>query len=342
MEQVKMRNCGQLFNCSTLFKCKLAGNFAMVGNMERRTFLEIASKSSLSLFLSSLISAKNNSDPVGNGKVLQAKDINDYLRSLCKVSEPSVDRIIIGNSDTVVSKIGTAWMPYWKTCREALRQGINTLIVHEPTFYTHWDLDTKESNFFSADLPGRAAYIRLRNEKSKWIKENGLVIIRCHDVLDKILGFGIPFALGEALGFSDHDLIRSKKYFNVYKINTKPAVEVATYIASKLKVLGQPGVAFYGDENYPVSSIGLGTGCICNPLEFMDLKPDLFIAIDDTIRTWVQTVYAEDTGQPLVVINHGTSEENGMRMLNARLKEAFPNIDVIHLDQGCSYKWIVA
>jgi len=310
--------------------------------MDRRTFLEIAGKGSLCLFLSSRTSAENNPNPIRREIFLKAKHINDYLRSLCTVSEPSVDRIIIGNGDNVVSKIGTAWMPYWKTCRKAVRQGINTLIVHEPTFYTHWDLDTKESDFFSGDLPGRAAYIQIRDKKLKWINENGLVIIRCHDVLDKILGFGIPFALGKALGFSERDLIRSKKYFNVYRINPKPAAEVATYIAGRLKVLGQPGLAFYGDENYSVSSIGLGTGCICNPLEFMDLEPDLFVAIDDTIRTWVQTVYSEDTGRPLVVINHGTSEEQGMRMLNAHLTEVFPNKEVIHLDQGCSYKWIAS
>ena len=72
----------------------------------------------------------------------------------------------------------------------------------------------------------------------------------------------------------------------------------------------------------------------------MDLKPDLFIAIDDSINTWIQTVYAEDSGHPLVVINHGASEEFGIRSLNDHLKMTFTDYDVIHLDQGCSYKWI--
>jgi len=308
--------------------------------MDRRRFLEIAGKGSLGLVLSTGVLAANNSSSMGGKKKPQAKDIQDYLRSLCEVPEPSVDRIIVGKADTVVSKIGTAWMPYWKTCRKALKLGINTLVVHEPTFYTHRELDFKDSDYFRADVPGRREYFRLRAEKTKWINENGLVIIRCHDVLDKVLGFGIPFALGKALGFSDGDLIRSRKFFNVYKIGPKPAIEVARYIAERLKKFGQPGVAFYGDESYKVGSVGVGTGYICNPIEFMDLEPDLFVGIDDTIRTWKQTTYAEDTGRPLVVINHGTSEENGMRVLNAQLKKAFPDKDVIHLEQGCTYKWI--
>ena len=104
--------------------------------------------------------------------MLKVKDIQDYLRSLCEVTEPSVDRILIGKPDTLASKVGTAWMPYWKTCRDAVSRDVNTLVVHEPVFYTHWDLDAKDSDYFKADTPGRREYFRVREEKIKWIKEN--------------------------------------------------------------------------------------------------------------------------------------------------------------------------
>jgi putative NIF3 family GTP cyclohydrolase 1 type 2 len=288
-----------------------------------------------------LLAADNPNSEV-KGRVLTAKDVNDHLRSLCEVREPSVDRIIIGMAETPVSKIGTVWTPYWKTCREAVSRGINTLVVHEPTFYTHWDLDGKDKEVFRADVPGGREYRRVRDEKIRWINENGLVIIRCHDVLDKVAGFGIPFGLGRALGFSDADIIRSRDYYNVYRIEPAPAAEVGRRVARALKTVGQPGLAFYGDGDRKVGSVGVGTGCICDPIQFMDLEPDLFIAIDDAVRTWTQTTYAEDTGRPLIVINHGTSEEFGVRLLSRELKEAFPDKDVIHLEQGCSYKWIPA
>ncbi len=310
--------------------------------MDRRGFLEIAGKGALGLVLQQRLSAAENSNSEVKGQMLTAKDLNDHLRSLCEVREPSVDRIIIGRAETVVSKIGTAWMPYWKTCREAVNRGVNTLVVHEPTFYTHWDLDAKEGDIFTKDVPGRKEYFRLRDEKIKWLNEKGLVIIRCHDVLDKIAGYGVPFALGRALGFSNADIIRSRQFYNVYKIDPAPAAKVAKRIAHKLKAAGQPGVAFYGDGGRRISSVGLGTGCICNPIQFMDLEPDLFIAIDDAIRTWTQTTYAEDTGRPLIVINHGTAEEFGVKLLSGHLKEAFLDKDIIHFNQGCSYKWIPA
>lgn len=305
--------------------------------MNRRQFM----KASGSVIIGSTMLPKRGLSKKGES-ALKAINVHNYLRSLCDVSEPSCDRFIIGDPDTKVTKIGTCWLPYWKTLRRAVEQGINTLVVHEPTFYTHWDLDEKEKDYWQAPEAAKNAYLKLIDKKKEWLQNNGLVIIRCHDVLDKVPEFGMPYALGQALGFTNNDIIRSRTYYNVYKIEPTPAIDVAERIAAKLKIASQPGVAFYGDPQYVVKSIGVGTGCICNPLNYMDLKPDLYVAIDDKIRTWIQTTFAEDSGQPLVVINHGTSEEFGMRSLNARFKEEFPEHDIIHLDQGCSYRWVTS
>lgn len=274
-------------------------------------------------------------------KSLTAGEVNAYLRSLCEVLEPSVDKIIIGNPDTVVKKIGTAWMPYWETLKQAADSGVNLMVVHEPTFYTHLDLeDGWDPKHFRTGETGREKYLEMINLKKQWIEEKSMVIIRCHDVWDKIPEIGIPFALGQALGFTQKDIIRSVTYYNVYKTDSAPAIEIARRIAAALKSADQPGIAFYGDENYPVNSVGIGTGCICDPMRFMHLEPDLCVTIDDAISTWTQTTYAEDTGRPLVVINHGTSEEYGIRWLSKHLAETYPLHEVKHFNQGCGYKWI--
>ena len=275
--------------------------------------------------------------------ILTAAAVNKHLRSLCEVKEPSVDRVVIGNPDTEVTRLGTAWMPYWKTLREAVSRGVNTLVVHEPTFYSHWDLEAKDAEYTQKTEAGKEAYLKAIEQKKQWIMEQGLVIIRCHDVLDIVPEFGIPYAFGQALGFTNKDIIASKKYFNQYRLEQPAAaIEVAGKIASKLESADQPGVAFYGDPDYRVKSIALGTGCACDPLDFMDSGADLYIGIDDTIRTWTQTTFAEDSGLPLIVINHGTSEEFGMRVLNEHLRKTFPGYEVEHLRQGCGYRWVSA
>lgn len=271
---------------------------------------------------------------------LTASELQQYLVSLTQLRRKTVDRIIIGDPETRVKKTGTCWMPDWKTCKKAVESGVNVLVAHEPTFYTHWDLDEKKGDYFRAMQFTKQLYIEQVEKKKKWIIENGLVIIRNHDTMDTLKDVGIPFALGKFLGFNNSDIIASRTYYNVYKVNKQPASVIAAYIARKLLEIGQPGVAFYGDPDRPVTSVGVGTGCACDPMEFADLKPDVFIAIDDVVRTWTQTAYATDTGQPLIIINHGTSEEMGMRMLNQLIKQKFPGIETIHFNQGCTYQWI--
>ena len=302
--------------------------------MKRREFVISTSMASMAAFAPAL-------KAMSMGKEINtAQDMQDYLRSLHKVSEPSVDRIVIGDPLTKIRKAGTCWQPYLKTLKQASEMGINLMIVHEPTFYTHWDLDQENGLFQNTPSPARKKYLDAIQEKKRWIEENEMVIIRSHDVPDIIKGFGIPFGLGHALGYDNQDIIRSRDYYNVYRIETDTAWNVARSIANSLMVLSQPGVAFYGDKDRRVSNVGLGTGCICDPMAYEDLNPDLSIAIDDVVRTWTQTTYAEDSGDPLVVINHGTSEEVGMRILNQHLTQHIPQIEFLHLNQGCTYRWI--
>jgi putative NIF3 family GTP cyclohydrolase 1 type 2 len=279
--------------------------------------------------------------PAGNEKSgLTALQLQEFLTSLVELKSDTVDRFIIGKPETSVKRIGTCWMSNWETCRKAVDEGVNVLITHEPTFYTHRDL---------RDVPGflqrspeytKEQYLTQIEKKKKWINDNGLVIIRNHDTLDALRERGIPFAFGEFLGFKKSDIVASRTYYNVYKFEKQNASSFAAKLAGKLKELGQPGVAFYGDPAREVASVGIGTGWICDPMEFADLKPHVFIAIDDVVKTHIQTVFAADTGNPLIVINHGVSEEMGMRSLNQIIREKYPDIEVIHFKQGCTYNWI--
>ncbi len=304
--------------------------------MKRRDFIISTSMVSMG----SMTLGLNARSP--ENSIVTAADMQAYLRGLHEVSEPSVDRIVIGDPLTKIRKIGTCWQPYFSTLRKAKEQSINLLLVHEPTFYTHWDLDQENEMFIGNPAPAKEKYAEAVEKKKRWIEENEIVIIRSHDVPDILKGYGMPFALGHALGYENTDIVRSKDYYNVYKVEEDTAWNVARNIASKLMVLNQPGVAFYGDKDRKVASVGLGTGCICDPMQYLELNPDLVIAIDDTIRTWTQTSYAEDTGDPLVVINHGTSEEMGMRLLNQHLAKNISDIEFIHLSQGCTYRWVTA
>lgn len=306
--------------------------------MIRKDFIKLAALSGA--YLASAESAGALTGYGSAGTNLTAGQLQLFLTSMVKLKPDTVDRIIIGNPETVARKIGTCWLPNWETCRKAVAAGVNVLITHEPTFYTHRDLGEVPGFLENKSDYTKAQYLSQIEKKKKWINDNGLVIIRNHDTLDALQERGIPFAFGQFLGFSNSDIIASRIYYNVYKFNKQPASSFARTIAGKLKELGQPGIAFYGDPAREVSSVGVGTGWICDPMDYADLKPDVFIAIDDVIRTHIQTVYSEDTGHPLIVINHGVSEEMGMRSLNQIIREKYPEMEVLHFSQGCTYEWI--
>lgn len=305
--------------------------------MERKEFIKIAALSGGYLAATGTAGSESFSGPKPD---LTAAKLQIFLTSHIELKPDTVDRIIIGNPGTVVRKIGTCWMSDWKTCKKAVGSGVNILITHEPTFYTHRDLD--EVPGFLQRWPDytKELYLSQIEKKKKWINDNGLVIIRNHDTLDALPEKGIPFAFGQFLGFSNSDIIASRTYYNVYKFRKQSASAFAKGLAGKLKELGQPGLAFYGDPEREVASVGIGTGWICDPMDFAELKPDVYIAIDDVIRTHIQTVYSEDTGHPLIVINHGASEEMGMRSLNQIIREQYPDIETVHFKQGCTYEWI--
>ncbi|MBK9391807.1 MAG: Nif3-like dinuclear metal center hexameric protein [Bacteroidetes bacterium] len=308
--------------------------------MIRKDFIKLAAMSGAYLAASGEAHSGNVSSY--NSAGLTAARLQQFLTSQVKLNPDTVDRIIIGNPETVIRKIGTCWMSNQETCRKAVESGINVLITHEPTFYTHRDLDEVPGFLKRSPEFTRDQYLAQIEKKKKWINDNGLVIIRNHDTLDALPEKGIPFALGQFLGFKNSDIIASRTYYNVYRFEKQSASSFARHLAGKLKELGQPGVAFYGDTKREVASVGIGTGWICDPMDYADLKPDVFIAIDDVVKTHIQTVFAEDTGHPLIVINHGVSEEMGMRSLNQIIKEKYPDIEVLHFSQGCTYEWITA
>jgi putative NIF3 family GTP cyclohydrolase 1 type 2 len=271
---------------------------------------------------------------------MTALELHRWLRSLHEVAEPSVDRIIVGAPETVIRGIAVVWMPTWDALRNAAEQGLNVVVAHEPTFFSHHDLDGLEAA--QRDLPprARAALEDARDAKRRWIEAERIVVIRCHDVLDAMPG-GVVDSLAEQLGFGAADYVASWRGYRVVRLPSPvTAANVAQRLAKAFAVLGQPGVGFYGDRARVVKTLGLGTGFGCEPWRFVELGAGMALTIDDRIKTWVEGEWASDSGFPLAVINHGTSEEWGVRQLARRLKDAFPALSVELIPQGCGYRWV--
>ncbi|MHA1729433.1 MAG: hypothetical protein ACTSWY_11960 [Promethearchaeota archaeon] len=68
--------------------------------------------------------------------------------------------------------------------------------------------------------------------------------------------------------------------------------------------------------------------------------PDAIIISEDGTYLWASAQWAEDTGVPIIIVNHALSEEPGMITLTQYLKDKFPKIPITHIPVGCLFKSI--
>jgi len=292
--------------------------------ISRRRFLSHSSAALAALATAPAASARPAQDQ------LTAGELNRYLNSLGADwvdLEHTVDTLKSGRPEVEVTGIAVGWMSYTSSLKKALELKCNVFITHEPTYYDHRDGDESIFRFEQAA------------RKREFIEESGITIIRCHDVWDQYPEIGIPTAWGKLLDLGEP--IDGSGFFYAYDGEGKPAAEIASKVASKVKPLGQPGVQLIGPGDEQVTRIVLGTGAITPMFHFIKtMQADLAICTDDGFTYWRDGAFAIDSGFPVVLVNHPVSEEHGMQLLANHLASVFPQVPVHHVPQQCMYEII--
>jgi len=263
---------------------------------------------------------------------ITAADIIKHIYANCDWVNPetTVDRVIAGDAEKPIHTALVTWISSRQACREAVARGADLLVTHEPTFWNHRDDRSSENDPHSL-------------EKQREIDESGLVILRLHDSWDLFPGIGIPFAWAQFLGISDPPAqISSHRYQHRYDIAPLTAGEFAHRVAARTAAISEPAVEFTGDPEQTIRSVGIGTGCGCDPRVFQEMGCELAVVCDDGIAYWAHLQRCADIGMPAVCVNHGTSEEPGMMSLAAYLRETFPAISVEHLPHPCCFTRVTA
>lgn len=235
----------------------------------------------------------------------------------------TVDRLIIGDPETEVKGIAVAWQSRTAALREAIRRGCNLFVTHEPTFYRH----REDSDSIFSD-PQSAS-------KRKFILENGLVIYRCHDVWDRMPGIGIVDSWAKHLRLGRR--IAEAPFTAVHESPVGTLSELASHVAAATESLGQPWVEMVGEPKVPVSRVGIGCGAIIRVREMIDLGADVIIATDDGTRYWYTGAWSLETRTPMIVVNHATAEEPGLRNLAEYISTNFSGVRTEFIAQGCMY-----
>jgi len=245
--------------------------------------------------------------------------------------DKTVDRIIMGDPNKQVRSILVTWISSLEAVRTAVSRGFDMLMTHEPTFYVH------------ANEPPQAENSPIGCRKKRLIEQSGLVVLRNHDVWDRMPKIGIPWAWAQFLGILGEPVATGYDgYQHRYDIQPVALQEFAEQVAAKTATIGEPAVQVVGDAKQPVSKIGIGTGCACRIEVFQQMGCDLAIVCDDGSCYWREIQKASDEGYPVIRVNHGTSEEPGMRTLTQYINERLPGVRAEHLPHGSCFRFVRA
>lgn len=231
---------------------------------------------------------------------LTANDVIDKVKAEvnCDWSAQTVDNIKAGDPNTEVKGIATTFMATLEVLRKANARGLNFVITHEPTFYSHTDdLSTH------ADSP-------IQQAKLKFIEDNDMVVWRFHDHIHR----NNPDMIYEGVldVFDWHQYRKEGPYFEI------PEMTLAEIVADIEAKFGAKTLRIVGDPEEKFTKVGLALGASGSGSHFDRLNnPATELLIVGETNEWETVPYVQDAislGQKkaLIVMGHADSEEAGM------------------------------
>ncbi len=244
------------------------------------------------------------------------------------------DQFLYGDPDTEVKGIAVSWMPSMPNLLQAKDMGCNVFITHEPLYVGK----ANQYGVYTANgilLEENDGWV----SKAQWLEKEKMVVLRCHDTWDDFPVIGIHGAWAKWLGFTGKPLVQVK-FYEVHEIGMGTFGSLCEHVRKQVWSLGQDAVLAIGNESKPVSKVAIGTGAITNYRFMHSLGADVLILTDDGTRLWESAQWAEDTDVPIIVVNHATAEEPGIRELAKYIKSIFPKEPVHMIERGCLYRAI--
>ena len=238
---------------------------------------------------------------------------------------PAPDRFIFGDPHIEVTGIAVAWMATNKVLRQIARRGHNLFVVHEPGFYQ------------GGGYEDMALIKKLTRRKMDLLDELGLTVIRFH-AWDRTPDIGILDTWADLFGFATQprDLL---SYHKICLVGDMTVAQLSRHVLETLRPYGQDTVLIWGDQNKPVSKMGVGTGAITQFPPMVELGADVCLGTDDGYRFYAPQA-SLDMDVPALVVNHATSELPGMQSMARHFQEVFADVPVEYFDVDFPYRSI--
>ena len=229
-----------------------------------------------------------------------------------------------GDPEREVTKAAVTMTATPEVVQAAAEWGAELLIVHEPTYYDHWDNWTDEAQ---------------QCEKRRRIDETGMVIWRYHDHPHRTVPDIIVKGVYRQLGIKGR--LEDTGYGRFVLDEPMTALQLAKTIEERL---GLKHVRIAGAKDIPSTHIS-GVFGSADDAVYNDLMDDWCeIALTGETCEWRTAEYARDAAQlgrnkSLIVLTHVGSERDGMKYAAEVLKEVCPELEVKYFESGAVYSY---
>src|ERR1700722_4713634 len=209
----------------------------------------------------------------------------------------TVDTIKSGSPSTTVKGIATTMMATFDVVKRAAADGLNMVITHEPTFYSHEDK--------TDDLKDDPVY----RQKQEFLDRNQMVVFRFHDHWHAFRPDGIATGMMQSLDWTKNVDPANPRQFLFDGITL---ADLARQIQDRLKIRTMRVV---GDPALKVRRLAANWGYAGSLRGFA--RPDIDALIIGEAREGELIEYAADAvtsgaKRGLIVMGHIPSEQGGM------------------------------
>ena len=259
---------------------------------------------------------------------MKAFEIMEDLFSLSKPlwSEQTCDTLKAGDPNTEVTKVAVSMFATVDIVRQARDWGAQLLIVHEPTYYNHWD-DHSNDPFES--------------EKRRLIEDSCLTIYRFHDHPH----FTDPdiITTGEIRYLGLDCTIEQTDVFDLTRLHLASPMTPRQLAKHIEQHLGIAHIRIAGAADVPCTCVSLMVGTP-GGLEQELQRPGTEIILTGEICEWALGEHVRDAAQmghhkAILVLGHIGSERDGMKYAAQILKDRQPQLDVRYFECGEVYTY---
>ncbi|MBU3077364.1 Nif3-like dinuclear metal center hexameric protein [Sphingomonas quercus] len=233
--------------------------------------------------------------------------------------EGGVDGYKSGSAETVVTGIATTMMATFDALKAARRHGLNLVITHESTYWSHQDRLT--------DLEDDPLYRRKRD----FLAAHDMVAYHLHDHWHALKPVdGINLGTMQLMGWSRYRHADNQRMFTI------PPTTLLALAQAFQQRMGTRTLRIVGDPALVVSTVYESWG-FCSAIPGIDfLESEAQVLVIGETQDWDLIAYAQDAvasgrKKALIVLGHVLSEQWGMKACAEWLKGFVPEVPVRYL-----------